>query len=187
MKPRPTSPRPALRALAGAGALTATVGLTGCAALSEQTTDLQYDPADGVSASVGPVTMQDLLVVASKKGESGRLSGMAVNAADAEKQLSVSAGSGGGKQLKVPAQGAVRLDGATSGNSIPGQSPTAVTLPAVDVEPGRSMPITFSTPGAGDVTVQVPVILDQSPYGDTEVEHTEAPSPAEGEGEGGGH
>ncbi|KNX38209.1 hypothetical protein VV01_15360 [Luteipulveratus halotolerans] len=152
-----------MRALAGAGALGAAVLLSSCQSLSEQTTDLKYDAADGVSSSVGALQLSDVLVVTTGKGAAGHLSGMVTNNGESAAQLQISPTGGQPQTITVPPLTAVRLDGKPSGDGT--AKVPAVTVPSVNVEPGAMLPITFGTGSAGSSPVQVPVLLDHPPYG----------------------
>ena len=92
-------------------AVTGAAALTGCGQLiNPYTTELQYDAADGVSASVGDLKAVDLLVVTDEKGSSNEMSGLVHNSADADRQLTISVG-GTDKKVTVPAGQSIRLDG----------------------------------------------------------------------------
>ncbi len=56
------------RALAVVSVAATTAALSACSYLSPQTTEMPYDPADGVSTKVGEVAAHNLAIVASAKG-----------------------------------------------------------------------------------------------------------------------
>ncbi|AKU15702.1 hypothetical protein VV02_07295 [Luteipulveratus mongoliensis] len=180
-----TSPRRA-RALASAGALGAAVLLSSCMSLSQQTTELKYDAADGVSATVGDLQVSDLLVVTSGKGTVGSLHGMVTNNGEAPAQLSIQPQGGKAGTISVPGLSAVRLDGQPSGNSTAPSAPLKIA--SVTTAPGAMLTISFKTP-AGTTAVQTPVLLDQHPYGTATVTHAPDEQPTEqGDvAEAGGH
>jgi hypothetical protein len=178
---RPASPSRSPRALAAAAAATAAIGLTGCAELSLQATTLEYDPADGVSAKVGSVALQDVMLIAPERaGGKAQLSGMAENPTGAPIEVTVGTTSSGGQKFTVPARGVVRLDGKASGDSTERIAPVEVSN--IKNKVGESAKLAFTSPAAGQVQVSVPILLDQYPYGTETVDHPTA----EG-GEGGGH
>lgn len=152
-------------------------------ATSEQATFLSYDPADGVSADVGPVNLQDVLLVSAGKGQPARMHGMANNSSAAPVQLQISTGQGSPVTVTVPAGQAVRLDGQTSGDSTATAGP--VNFPSYPGQPGDTLPLQFSSSGTGQVTVNAPILLNQYPYGTASVTHPTGASPTDGSG--GGH
>ena len=172
-----TSPR-RVRALAGAGALGAAVLLSSCQSLSEQTTDLKYDAADGVSSTVGALQLSDVLIVTTGKGAAGQVLGMVTNNGQSAAQLQISPAGGQPQTITVPPLTAVRLDGQPSGDSTAKVAP--VKVPSVNVDPGAMLPVTFASGSAGSSPVQVPVLLDHPPYG-TASHEPEAESTGSGE------
>lgn len=155
------------------------IGLTGCAELSPQSTTLDYDPADGVSAEVGGVSLSDVLLV-SGKGEGGKakLAGLANNTTSRDVEVTVGTGAQGGEKFTVPAGKVVRLDGRKNGDSDATIKP--VTLSDVKDKVGETTTLAFTSSSSGQIHVSVPVLLDQEPYGTA----TESHATAEG-GEGG--
>lgn len=164
-------------------AVTGAAALTGCGQLiNPYTTELQYDAADGVSASVGDLKAVDLLVVTDEKGSSNEMSGLVHNSADADRQLTISVG-GTDKKVTVPAGQSIRLDGKANGNSP--ATVDAVSLPSLgQAKAGDQIEVSLATSPGGSTTVAVPVLLDQPPYGTTKVEHAEDAEP-EGEHDAG--
>lgn len=150
----------------------AAIGLTGCAELSEQATTLEYDPADGVSAEVGSVELQDVLIVSGEGEGSGKLAGLANNPSARAVEITVGTSARGGQKFTVPARSVVRLDGKPNGDS-PDRI-KAVELSDLENKPGESATLAFTTPSAGQVQVSVPILLDQYPYGTQTVEHPTA-------------
>ncbi|MDF8265541.1 hypothetical protein [Luteipulveratus flavus] len=166
--------RPALsplraRTLAGVGALGAAVLLSSCQSLSEQTTDLKYDAGDGVSATVGALQLSNVLLVTTGKGKPGEMHGMVTNNGSTAAQLQVTPAGSTPATISVPPLTAVRLDGQASGDAAAGGS--GVKVPSVSADPGRMVQVTFSTGRSGSSAVQVPVLLDQYPYGTATLTH----------------
>lgn len=65
-----------LRRAAGAGvAVAALLGTTGCWAINEQSTALQYAPSDGIVEQVGEVELLNLLLVSQEPSTEGRYLG----------------------------------------------------------------------------------------------------------------
>lgn len=121
-----------------------------------------YDPADGVSAQVGPVKVNNLLVIAGQRGGPGTVLGLATNSGDQPEQVAVStveAGQqgGAGTPVQVPARGVQELTQA--------QGSTATTLPAVQAPPGTLVQLLVRT-SSGQTVVEVPVLAAEGYYQD---------------------
>src|SRR5699024_8640719 len=91
-------------------------GRGACAMTSPVTTDLAYDPADGVSVDAGDLAVRDLLVVSEGGGAPGVVSGLVVNSGTEEAQVTLVVSADGqmtplSPTVTVPVDGAVRLDG----------------------------------------------------------------------------
>lgn len=147
-------------------ALAAALSLSACQMSSPVTTDLGYDPADGVSVDAGDVAVRDLLVVSEGSGAAGVVSGLVVNNSSepADVTLSVSAD---GQTLDLEptvtvAPGtSVRLDGqGPEGTGAP------VTVPSVAAAPGGIVEIQVQT-SLGEVDSGLaPVLLPDGYYVD---------------------
>lgn len=174
------SPRTA-RTLTSIGVFGAAVLLSSCQSLSPQTTELQYDAADGTSTSLGSLKITDLAIVSPAAGQTGKVQGMVTNSSAGAINLTIHGGSGT-SSVTVPALTAVRLDGQEAGGSP--ATVKAVVLTGLKEGPGKTSTVSFETPGAGKVPVEVPVLLDQYPYGDATVTHAPA-SPTKPAGEDG--
>ncbi|MFC6703944.1 hypothetical protein [Flexivirga alba] len=157
--------RPALGAVTLAAAATT---LSGCMYLSPAQTTKSYEAADGTSATMGSLQLQNVLIVTGAKGDVGQMQGLAVNNGQSPIKLTVTAG----KQtttITVPAATAVRLDGKQTADDKATVSP--VSVPSVAAQPGSSQKVTFSTVKSGATDIQVPVLLDQYPYGSASPDH----------------
>lgn len=161
--PRPTA-RP--RALATAG-LTAAAALllSGCQITSPVTTDMIYDPADGVSVDVGDVAVRDLLVVSEGNGAAGAVSGLVVNNTGEPVQVTLTLDVNGQAQplepaIEVPVGGAVRLDGMGDDDS------EAMTVPAVETYAGGTLNITVTTDQGEASAGLAPILLPEGVYSD---------------------
>lgn len=182
---RRVTSRPAVRRGARAVLVAglATTTLSGCYYFSDPTTDLDYIAADGDRATVGSVNLSNVLIVSAAKGEKGTLQGLATNNGSSPVELTVTAPGGKASKLSIPAMQSVRLDGKPSGDSK--ATVTPVDVPATPVAPGERTTVTFATADGGSASVDVPVVLDQAPYGSATVEHPE--SRPDGSATGGGH
>lgn len=143
--------------------------------LSPAQTTHSYEAADGTSATIGSVQLENVLIVTGAKGDPGQMHGVAVNNGQSPIKLTVTAG----KQattITVPASTAVRLDGKKTADSKATVSPISVT--SVAAQPGSSQKVIFSTSKSGSTDIQVPVLLDQYPYGSASPDHpTYTPPP----------
>jgi hypothetical protein len=142
---------PSRRTLVGTLTVGALLGSGGCSMLSPDTVlGPGQQLSDGVSAQVGDVEAQSLVVVGSK-GRPGVLSGAIVNPGPQPVTVQVSAaGSSSPTPVQVPAGSSVTLGGAGSRAS--------VVIPTLDAEAGATTSVQLSTPAGGQVQVQVPVL-----------------------------
>lgn len=150
-------PRPrALAVLTAAGALVATAAVSGCSYLSPASTELEYNPADGVSATVGDVIGRNLVVVGGK-GTEGLVSGALINEGNSASTVTItSANQPQPVTVNVPPGQLVTLGGAGSGATVVVGN---LTRPA-----GTLMPITLTSPTGGDVSVRLPIVPAQFAY-----------------------
>lgn len=132
-----------------------TLAISGCQRFSPITTDLHYDPADGVSATLGDVAVHDLLVVAGSKGAAGVVSGYVVNSGDQEVTLQLKAPNAEATQTKLPPHSTVKLSGGDTGS---------VQVSTVAVAPGSMLDLQLKTPDFGAQEVPVPVLLPDGYY-----------------------
>lgn len=149
--------------------------------MSQQATTLEYEPADGVSTTVGGVAIKDIFLITKDGAGSAKLSGLANNPTGGDVAITVGTSAKGGQKFTVPARSKVRLDGKTVGTST--DKIKAITLTDLKDGAGESTTLAFTSASSGQVHVTVPVLLDQHPYGTHTVEHPKA----EGAEEGGGH
>jgi hypothetical protein len=159
-RPTPRAPQLVVRrrtsvltaGLAVAGAL----ALSGCQLTNPQQTMQPYQPADGVDVTLGPVTVNDLVVVASAKGQQGVLSGQVANSGGQPATVTITAPGAPPVTKQVGPGAMTRLSGD------PGTTPA--TLPSVSVEPGSLMNLTIGTSSAGSNVVGVPVLAPDLYY-----------------------
>lgn len=162
------------RRLAATGlALAAALTLSACQMSSPVTTDMVYDPADGVSLDAGDVAVRDLLVVSEGDGAPGVVSGQVVNNSAESTEVTLSASVDGQivalePTVTVEPGTSVRLDGGG-----PDGSGTPVVIPSVAARPGGIVEITLQTSlGAGDSGL-APVLLPEGYYADIVVPTTD--------------
>ncbi|WP_154402099.1 hypothetical protein [Ornithinimicrobium cavernae] len=167
--------RPRRAALSGL-ALAAALTLSGCQISSPVTTDMNYDPADGVSVDAGQVAVRDLLVVSEGNGAPGTVSGLVVNNTSEPTEVTVTLGTGAEAvalqpTLSVAPGQSLRLDGQG-----PDGSGTPVQVPAVEVSPGGSLQLVVQTSQGEADSGLAPVLLPEGPYSDIAVTTADVPS-----------
>jgi hypothetical protein len=152
---------PSRRTIAGVVTVGALLAGGGCGAMSTTQVLKPAQLSDGVSASLGTVQAQALVLVGDK-GQPGVLTGAFTNSGNQPVTVTVS-GSGASSPVtvQVPAGSVVTL-GSSSGQA-------SVVLPALQTAAGALAGIQLSTPASGQVQVQVPVHSPNSlPYYSTE-------------------
>lgn len=165
---------PRLVALAALAALALTSA--GCSVTNPQTTQLQYDPSDGVVARLdATVTVANLLIAATDAEGPGNLVGRIVN--DGEEPVTVvlvGGGEGGVNQsFRVPARSSLGIG--------PGFDDQVLIDPVGEV-PGGLVPMTVSLQEGRSVELDVPVVDGTLPeYATlvpTQTPTTSSPTPA---------
>ncbi|WP_129660730.1 hypothetical protein [Rothia halotolerans] len=96
------------RAGATAAIAAALLTATGCGYIHDQPTKISYDASDGVSASVGDVEANNLLVVTNAAQDEGRLLGGMVNNGERDASVEIDTGEAT-VQVRVPADSEVDL------------------------------------------------------------------------------
>lgn len=136
---------------------TTMLGTAGCTFITPQATDIQYNPADGVSADFGPLKVRDALVIADQDGDSGNLvAAIANNSADSQ-TVTIEYGpqdAGNRETVRVPANSVLTLghDGED-----------ALLLADLGTKPGEMVSVYFSGADESAVTL-VPVFDGEHPY-----------------------
>ncbi|MDO4239616.1 hypothetical protein [Micrococcus sp.] len=140
--------RPARRRIAaGALALTALLGATGCSAVNPVATAIPYSPSDGTTVSQPDlVEARNLALVGEGASGPARLIGTLVNPTDADKSYTVSLQDGGQATVQVPAGQSVRLEDEQNKQEI-----------ERNVWPGQNAQGTIAADGAS-VEVGIPVL-----------------------------
>lgn len=147
-----------LAALAIAAA--AMLGLSGCGFITPIATQMQYDPSDGVSARLGQVSLNNILVI-SDDGEAGHLVFSASNIGQSPASFVVGYP---GKNptvsttVTVPA-GSTVIFGALSPADLPSTvNAGPLNLPVVGAMPGALVEVFVQGPLADSQVLQVPVL-----------------------------
>ncbi|NYD99736.1 hypothetical protein BJY21_000921 [Kineosphaera limosa] len=136
------------------------LSLSACQWNSEITSMKQYDPADGVSAQLGNLHLNNLIVISDAEGGQGNVVGLAINGTDAPAQVQVSAVNAGqagaaGAPLEVAAHSSQQLTEPEGGR--------ATSIPTVQVPPGAMMQLLVQT-NLGQTVVDVPVLPPEGYY-----------------------
>lgn len=157
------APRPR-RLVAPGLALAAALTLSACQISSPVTTDMGYDPADGVSVDAGDVAVRDLLVVSEGDGAPGVVSGLVVNNADEPAEVTLSVAVDGQVQALTPTVTvepgqALRLAGGA-------ESDTPVSIPSVPSAAGSNLEVMVQTSLGEAERGLAPVMLPTSYYSD---------------------
>jgi hypothetical protein len=139
-----TSARPVV---VGAVALVAAAVLSGCSATNPITTEMAYAASDGVRATLGDLTAENLLLVAEAAETPGALQGALTNRGDDD--LEVELELDGDVALVPVAAGETVLLGGEDGEEVVLDTPG---------EPGSTVEMTLTTDAAGAQTVPVPVL-----------------------------
>ncbi|WP_313023187.1 hypothetical protein [Mobilicoccus sp.] len=166
----PTSRRRASRAIL----LAPIVGLAlaGCQWTSPIQTEKQYDPADGRSVSLGGVKVDNLLVVAEKKGAEGTLVGLGVNNTNQPVQVTFAVPEGQPMSIDIKPLSSQQVSEPEGGRS--------TKVANVPVPPGALLDVTVTSTGVGSQTIQVPVVAPYGAYGAYNKGGTITPTVAEG-------
>lgn len=133
--------------IAAVAAVALAAALSGCSATNQITSQLEYDPSDGVGAALGEVSAENLLLIAAEAGAPGALQGALSNTGDRTALVEVSTGEDSAT-VRVPA-GATVLLGGTEGEEVLLVTPDA---------PGSTTEMTLSTSSAGTESLPVPVL-----------------------------
>lgn len=161
------------------GAVVLAAVLSGCSVTNQITTEEQYAASDGVRATLGDVTAENLLLIAEAADAPGALQGAFTNRGDEAVTVEV-ATTGSAERVRVAAGETVLLGG-QDGEEVVLDTPAP---------PGATTEVTLSTGAGGTETVQVPVLdgtlpeyegLAPTPEPEPEMttQSTEEPAPTE--------
>lgn len=123
------------------------VALSGCSATNQITTQVQYDASDGIGATLGQVSAQNLLLVAAGADQPGAVQGALSNRGERAEVVTLSVGESDAEVEVGP--GATVLLGGENGEQ--------VLLAAPDA-PGATTDLTISTAAGGSQSLRVPVL-----------------------------
>ncbi|WP_309071195.1 hypothetical protein [Arthrobacter sp.] len=135
-----------LATTAGAAVL-AVLGATGCSAVNEQATTIQYAASDGIVESVGPVKLRNILIITSGEGEPGTLLGTMINDSDSPVQVTID-GENESSQITIEANDKYVFEDEVDDDG---------TLEGVSEVPGSLVDLEFSV-NSETATFGVPVL-----------------------------
>lgn len=162
------------RTAAAALALAAAPALAACQLASPLTTDLDYEPADGVSVYVDDVVVRDLIVLGDAAGSEGTVTGLVANKGSEPVSVTLQLGEGPtdlAPTLEIGPGQAVRLDGQTTGE--PGEP---MTIPQVPGEPGSYTTLRVVVDGGSAESASVPILTPEGPYAQDGADQAESTS-----------
>lgn len=133
----------------------AVTGLTGCSVTNQQTTQLEYQPADGENVDLGGVGVYSMLLIAASAEEPGNLIARVVNSTG-EPQTVTLVGTGAAVfEAEVEVEPNETLDIGPEGEQV-------LVDPAGEI-PGKLVPVAVSV-GEQSEEVTIPVLDDTFDY-----------------------
>jgi hypothetical protein len=139
--------RPSARPVAVGAVVALAAVLSGCSATNPITTEEPYSASDGVRATLGSVTAENLLVIAAEADGPGAVQGALTNRGDDAVTVDLVLG-GDSEQLRLGA-GETLLLGGTEGEEL------VLTTPAA---PGAVADLALRTAADGEIAFPVPVL-----------------------------
>ncbi|WP_309129534.1 DNA modification methylase [Microbacterium sp.] len=131
------------------------LGTTGCTFITHQATTNEYPASDGVNidSTGGPVVVRNAFVIASSDGSTGNLVGALVNEGTESATLTIDV-EGQQLRVRVPAGESVSLGG----------DEEPLQIDALDVQPGATVEMLFTSADGEAEPAQVPVLDGALPY-----------------------
>ncbi|WP_217615810.1 hypothetical protein [Cellulomonas sp. GbtcB1] len=130
--------------------------LSGCSVTNQITTEVAYSASDGVRATLGDLTAENLLIVAEAADAPGALQGALTNRGDEALTVELSL-EGSSERVRVESGATVLLGGGSGEGGADGDERERVVFDTAGA-PGSTVELTLSTGAAGDETVPVPVL-----------------------------
>lgn len=130
--------------------------LSGCSVTNEITTERPYSASDGVRATLGDLTAENLLIVAEAADAPGALQGALTNRGDDTLTVELSL-EGSTERVRVESGATVLLGGGAGEGGADDDQREEVVFDAAGA-PGSTVELTLSTDAAGEQTVPVPVL-----------------------------
>ena len=151
------------RRLAAASTLLLALSLSGCGTGGDAATNQQYQPGIGANLRTGDVQLYNALLVASDDGTVALSAGL-LNTTDAAQTLesvSIAPADGGGAVDVEPADDVSLAPGSLF---TLGRAGEVAGVEATDLQSGRYATITLTFSGAGEVTLEAPVVARTEMY-----------------------
>lgn len=134
------------RAVAAAALAVIALGATGCGAINQQATTIQYAASDGIVFDVADLKVRNLLLVTGSATEPARALGTIVNNTDAAKTLKLTVGSETAS-IEVPAKTSLKLE----------DNANKVVFPTATAEPGADADAVAAV-GTASEEVAIPIV-----------------------------
>lgn len=134
-------------AVAAGSAVLALLGATGCSAVNEQATTIEYAASDGIVERVGPVLLRNVLIITSDEGEPGTLLGTLFNESDSPVQVTID-GENENSQITIEAEGKYVFEDEVDDDG---------TLQGISEIPGSLVDLEFTVNSESE-TFRVPVL-----------------------------
>jgi len=162
-------------------------GVAGCAVFSPPTVLRPYVPSDGLSATVGDVSVRNALVVSGSEGQPGVVSAALVNSGEQAAQVTVTVDTGSsptsstftvgpGTSFTIGSGSGV---GDLSGTDVESDTTGWMQVPTVTEVPGTLVPMTFATGGA-TASLDAPVVRPCFAYAELTPTPSASSTPAAG-------
>lgn len=151
------------RRLAAASTLLLALSLSGCGTGGEAATNQQYQPGVGANLRTGDVQLYNALLVASDDGTMALSAGL-LNTTDTAQTLesvSIALKDGG---AAVDVEPSVDVSLAPGSLFTIGRAGEVAGVEASDLQSGRYATVTLSFSGAGDITIEAPVVARSETY-----------------------
>lgn len=148
--------RTSARPVVVGAALALAVALSGCSATNDITSQSVYSASDGVRATLGDLTAENLLIVAEAADAPGALQGALTNRGDDTLTVELTL-EGSTERVRVESGATVLLGGGAGEGGADGDEREEVVFDAAGA-PGSTVELTLSTEAAGEQTVPVPVL-----------------------------
>lgn len=146
--------------------LAAACGLSACQITSPITTNMEYDPADGVSVQTQFVEVLDLVVVSEGEGAPGVLAGYVVNNSDEEETVDFALDADGERTALSPTvEIAAGNSARTDGRQVDAAEFTdPILIDAVPAVAGSLVTVRVTTSADGTASKRVPVLPPEGVY-----------------------
>ncbi|GAA2175105.1 hypothetical protein GCM10009784_16170 [Arthrobacter parietis] len=142
-----SAPKKRVQLAAAGTAVLALLGATGCSAVNEQATTIEYSASDGIVDRVGPVLLRNILIITSDEGEPGTLLGTLFNESDSPVQVTID-GENENSQVTIDANGKYVFEDEVGDDGI---------LEGISEIPGALVDLEFTVNSESE-SIRVPVL-----------------------------